>query len=544
MRAVRTLQYIAALLLVSILGCEGVIGESGGSPERDDVLKDPLDNVPVANARRLTREELDLTLGALLNTHRRFASELLPEDNQEREGFFLHWAFDNRYTHQAAEKVLVQAYETLAREASLDLVADEARRAALLPCEPSGPADESCFADFLRSFGRRAYRRPLTTDEVMRMMPLLDEATEENDFFAAVDLALRAFLQSPDFLYRIELGVELEDRPGVRELSGHEIATRMAYFLWGTGPDEMLLDLAESGTLSSSDDRRNIAALMLEEPAAIDQVERFHAQWLGFRQLPHSPELSISMRRETRALLERTIFENDAPYMDVFRATDTYLDERLADHYGMPAPTGEASFVPYEDPTRAGILAHGAVLGAFHTGGDTSTTRRGVFVRERLMCQVIPPPPPTVNVDDLPETHCKSELIEVHQQGACGGCHRLMDPVGWGLENFDLAGRFREHDSDKPECAIDGMGELDGTPFRGPRELSDILIGSGELEACTVLQVLRFALGREERPGDAEFLEELNEGRSGTNWTFRELLIDIVANERFAYVRDDEVEGE
>ena len=535
-------------IVAALSGCQGVIGDAGGhdpdDPDRPGVTKNPLEEVPVSNARRLSRDELDHALGTLLHTHRRFATELLPEDDQEREGLFLHWPFDNRYTHQRSDKVLVQAYESLAREAALDLVADEERRMAVLPCEPSGADDAACFEAFLRDFGRRAFRRPLGEDEVARFMPLFAEAGADGDFFAAVDLAVRVFVQSPDFLYRVELGTPHEEHEGLRALDGYELATRMAFFLWGRGPDDELLDLAADGALESPEMRRDVAHLMLDAPEAIDQVERFHAQWLGFRQLPHSPELTTSMRLETRALLERTIFELDAPYMDVFRARDTFIDERLAEHYGMPSPGAEAAFVDYEDAARAGILSHGSVLGAFNTGGDTSTTRRGVFVRERLMCQEIPPPPPTVNVDDLPETECKSELIEVHQQGACGGCHRLMDPVGWGLENFDLAGRYREHDDGKPECSIDGNGELDGAPFRGPAELSALLIASGDLDACVVLQVMRFALGREEQPDDAGFIRELTEARVGREWTFRELLVDIVANERFGYVREDMRDGE
>ncbi len=533
--------------LVASLACQGVIGDAGGpraddDPSRPGATKDPLETVAVSNARRLSREELDNAIGSLLYTNRRYASELLPEDDQEREGFFLHWPFDNRYTHQRSEKVLIQAYESLAREAALELLADSERLAQVVPCEPSGAEDAMCFETFVRTFGRRAFRRPLDNEEVARFMPLFAEAAEDNDFFSAVDVTVRAFLQSPDFLYRVELGSPVDDHDGVRALDGYEIATRMAFFLWGTGPDEELLDLAADGTLESAEDRRNVAAMMLDAPEALDQVERFHAQWLGFRQLPHSPELTTSMRLETRALLERTIFTEDAPYMDVFRSSDTYIDERLAEHYDMPSPGDEPGFVDYVDPARGGVLSHGTVLGAFNTGGDTSTTRRGVFVRERLMCQVIPPPPPTVNVDDLPETECKSELLEVHQQGACGGCHALMDPVGWGLENFDLAGQYREHDDGNPDCAIDGMGELDGMAFRGPRELAGLLIASGDLDACAVLQVLRFALGREEQPEDEAFIDELTEPRVGRDWSFRELLIDIVANERFAYVREDESE--
>lgn len=534
-----------ALLLVA---CQGTIGNAGNEPPPTQNIgpgsvEDPAEDVLPSTVRRLSRGELDRVMGALLHTTFPYASTMLPEDDQEREGLFLHWAFDNRYTHQPTERVLVQAYEGLAREAATQLVDDAERLALVLPCSPSGSGDAACFEEFVRSFGRRAFRRPLTNEEVARLMPLMDEARQDDDFNAAVDLAVRAFLQAPDFLYRIEIGTPLEGYEGVRQLDGYAIATRMALFLWGTGPTDALLDLAESGALDTELGRREVAFDMLQDPKALDQIDRFHALWLGYRQLPHSPELTNSMRLETRALIERVVFTEDAPYMDLFRATDTFIDARLAEHYGMTLPGDEPAFVAYEDEGRAGILSHGAVLGAFSTGGDTSTTRRGIHVRERLLCQFIPPPPPTVNVDDIPETHCKSEFLEVHQMGACGGCHQLMDPVGWGLENYDLEGRYREHDEGKPECVIDGAGEIDARSFNGPRELGELLIDGGRLEECVVRQVMRFAMGREELPSDEPFLNYLSEGRVGTDWTFQELLIDIVANERFALVREDITDG-
>lgn len=525
-----------------LAACQGEIGSIPNlTPEElgPGAVQDPAEDVTPSNLRRLSRGELDRVIGSLVHTTFPYASTMLPEDDQEREGLFLHWAFDNRYTHQPTERVLVQAYEGLAREVASQLVADEERLAMVMPCSPSGTDDATCFEEFVRTFGRRAFRRPLTDEEVTLMMPLLGEAAADDDFNVAIDLALRAFLQAPDFLYRVEVGTPLDGYEGVRELDGYAIATRMALFLWGTGPSDELLDLAESGALLSVDGRREAAFDMLQDPQALDQVDRFHALWLGYRQLPHSPELTTSMRLETRGLIERVVFTEDAPYMDLFRATDTFIDARLAEHYGMTLPGDEPAFVEYEDTGRGGILAHGSVLGAFSTGGDTSTTRRGIHVRERLLCQVIPPPPPTVNVDDIPETNCKSEFLEVHQMGACGGCHLLMDPVGWGLENYDLEGRYREHDDGKPECVIDGEGQISDRDFTGPRELGEILIDGGRLESCVVRQVMRFAMGREELPDDEPFIRFLSSTRIGTDWTFQELLIDIVANERFALVRED-----
>jgi hypothetical protein len=220
---------------------------------------------------------------------------------------------------------------------------------------------------------------------------------------------------------------------------------------------------------------------------------------------------------------------------------ETYVSAELAEHYGLPAPDGDAGWVSYEGTGRGGILGHGAVLSGFSTGGDTSVTRRGIFVRERLLCAVLPPPPPNVNADDIPETHCKSEQVEAHQQGACAGCHAQMDPIGWGLENYDLAGQFRANDPGKPECPIDGAGELPGYgSFTGPAELGELLADGDELEACVIRQVVRYTMGREENADDDAFIDELVSQRAGTAWGFRDLLVDVVASDRFALTRRDE----
>lgn len=540
---------LLVILLALLFGCDGIIMDPGSSPGGGGsgrggggggtgALDKP--DVPVSGPRRLSRAELDNTLRDLLGSDSRLGTTHLPEDNQEREGMFLHWPFDNAYPKQKADRILVLAIETIAQTAAEELIADSVRREALVPCEPTGADDTACLRELVTDFGRLAFRRPLAPEEVDNFMRLAPYAAEAGDFWFGVKIVLQAMLQSPDFLYRVEIGSPAPDADGVHILDDYEIAARMSYLLWGSTPDRWLLDLADAGGLASSDDRREAARRMLEDERAVAQVDRFHALWLGYNQLPHAAELTTAMREETHALLRRVIFDEDLPYMEIFRFPETHVSDSLAAHYGLPEPDGAAGWIPYGDG-RGGILSHGSVLSGFSTGGDTSVTRRGVFVRERLMCQLIPPPPPDVNADELPEAHCKSEVVEIHQRGGCGSCHQYMDPIGWGLENYDLAGRFREHDEGKPECAIDGDGEIaDIGSFRGPGELGELLVDEGSLEACAIRQVVRFAVGREERAEDQGFIEELVEQHRGAGWTFRELLVDIVASEWFAQVRRDE----
>jgi hypothetical protein len=534
-RVIRLSGSLATLFVCGFVAClAACTGAIGDVPAAFDVPTDitgktlgPSD-VPVSGARRLSRTEIDHTLASLLGTSERHATTLLPEDDQERTGMFLHWPFDNSYPNQTADKVLVQAFEALANAAAIDATSDPERRAALVPCVPSGASDESCMRAFVETFGRRAFRRPLASDEVTSFLRLQAFAIEADDFWLGVTAILTAMLQSPDFLYRIEIGSPDPSLAGVRRLDDYEIATRMSYLLVGS-----------TGRLASEAGRREIALRLLDDPRALSQVDRFHAQWLGYTTLPHEEELATAMRTETGELLRRVIFEEDRPYLDVFRSDQTFVSPALAEHYGIEPPSEPAWVESPRD--RAGLLGHGSFLSALANGGDTSPTRRGVIVRERLLCEVLPPPPASVNVDDVPETHCKSELVEVHQQGACAGCHARMDPIGWGLENYDLAGRYREHDDGKPECPIDGEGSIaEIGPFHGPEELASRLLESGGLEACAIRQVVRYSMGREERDEDEALIAELLDARRGTDWTFRDLLLDLVASDRFVLVRADE----
>jgi hypothetical protein len=530
-------------LSIFLAACTGAIGDAALEVPTDETGKRlEASDVPVSGARRLSRHELDQTLSTLLGTSTRHAMLLLPEDDQERPGMFLHWPFDNSYPNQIADKVLVQAFEAVASAAAIEATTDPETRAALLPCEPTGAADEACMRAFVEDFGRRAFRRPLTPEEVASFMRLHPFAVEADDFWLGVTAILTAMLQSPDFLYRVEIGTADPALPGVRRLGGYEIATRMSYFLVGSTPDGALLDDAAAGRLDEAGGRREAALRLLEDPRALAQIDRFHAQWLGYTTLPHDETLTNAMRNESRELLRRVIFDEDRPYLDVFRFEETYVTPALAEHYGMTPPSSEGWIEAPAD--RRGLLGHGSFLSALANGGDTSFTRRGVIVRERLLCEILPPPPVTVNVDDIPETNCKSELFEVHQMGGCAGCHARMDPIGWGLENYDLAGRYREHDEGKPECAIDGDGNIaELGDFRGPAELASLLLESGGLEECAIRQVVRYSMGREERADDEAFIAELATARRGTPWTFRDLVLDLIESDRFVLVRDDEGEA-
>lgn len=534
---------VAALLLVAAsAGCPDP-GAGGGDAGKAADAGMALPPAPPFAAevvvRRLSRAELDNTLRDLVGDDSRPAARLLAEEP--------HTPYDNDYTLQAPSQALIESLEVLAEDVARRALLDPERRATLVPCVPTGAGDEACFRRFVSDFGRRALRRPLADDEVSAYVGLLAYATEENphvdnDFFTAVELAVRALLLDPELLYRVETGAPTQT-PGVYRLGGHEIASRMSYLLWGSLPDEALFDDAAEGRLDGGAGRRAAAERMLDDERARAQLHRFHAMWLGYRAIPHAPELAVAFRRETAALLDRVIFDEGASYLEVFRREETFVDDLLADHYGLPRPQGGEGWVPYGESGRAGILSHGSVLSAFNKFSDTSPTQRGIFVKTRLLCEEIAPPPPEVDVDQPPgdgSAVCKEDRYREHTQSAsCAACHGLIDPIGFGLERYDMAGRYRTHDDGRPECAISGEGTLPGYgSFSGPGELAAALTSSGLLEACFLQHYASFALGRPLVEDDLPLYQSLVDAFGRNEGDVKALLTELVASEAFAYRKE------
>lgn len=517
----------------------GSDGATSGEPDDPGAPVDPvvLERVGASGMRRLTAVEYAATVRDLLGVDVD-AALLLPEDWRQ--------PFDNDYTTQVASQALIEGAELLGSDVAELALASPTSRDMIVGCVPADVADAACFRSFVTSFGRRALRRPLTEDEIDRYAGLVAEATESDDFYAAVDVALRMFLQHPEFLYRVELGTPVTDAPGVFRLGDHEIASRLSYFLWGSTPSEELLDLADAGNLHTEEQIATTAEAMLTDDRARARVGRFHALWLGYEQLPHAPALADAMQAETQALIDRVIFEQALPWQELLRAEQTYIDATLAEHYGLPAPA-TAGWVDYGSSGRQGLLSHGSFLSAMAKVDDSSPTKRGILIRTRMMCQDIPPPPPNVDVDNTepPEGVCKEEFYrETHAQGGCAACHALMDPIGLGLENYDHRGAYRTVEQDDPSCAISGQGSLDGTAFSGPAELADLLVDTGTLNACVARQLYRFAMGRSElEPVDDAFIDALvAQVGTAADFDFGPMMVQFVADEAFSLRREETAE--
>jgi hypothetical protein len=515
-------------LFILVAGCTGIIGDPGiepgegtgeeGTGEEDGM---PPLSVEPSDLRRLSQRELDAVLRDLLGETGVSTVGVVPGERS---------VFDERFDVPEPGSALVDGFEGLATELAARAVADPARRAAILGCEPSGPDDVECMRAFIARFGRRALRRPLTETESEEYLALhVEYATHpRGSFDVGAETVIRALLMHPELMYHVEVGEPALD--GLVRLGPFETASRMAFFLWGTAPDDWLLDVAEAGELRTDEGRRAVARAMLDDPRARAQLDHFHASWMGYDALPHDPMLVRSMRNQTRASIERVVFDERRSWLDLFRMEETFLDGALAEHYGLPAPPGPgAAWVDVSDSDRGSLLSHGSFLSVEGKFDDTSPVQRGLLISTRLMCLVILEPTAELMVDvdePPPGDGCKPERYAMHSSGGCAGCHQYLDPVGMGLEAYDNLGRFRTHEPGRPECATTAEGNLPGV---------GALIASGSLDECVVTQLYRFAVGRHHVEAEGEALDVLAGAFRAGGHELDALLVELVASPTFVH---------
>lgn len=552
-RARRARLPVAALLSASLLtsiacgalaGCVGEIGDGGAvstGPSPEIAAQ-----VAVSGARRLSAVEYRSAVFDLVGVDVSDAALVLPTDERT--------PFDNDYTKQTASQALIDGVELLAGEIAAEVTSDPGLRGAVVPCTPQSVADEACFREFVTVFGRRALRRPLGDDEVEAFTTaFLPHAVTDDDFWTAVDSALRAFFQHPSFLYRAEIGSPVAGQPELESLDDFAVASRISFLLWGTTPPDFLLDAAAAGELRDEARLRELAELMLADERALARLSRFHAMWLAYEELSAGSSLAVDMVRETEALLSRHILEERLPWTSLLRASETFVTPALATHYGLEAPAGgSAAWVSYGDSGRQGLLSHGSFLSAVSKFGDTSPTQRGLLIQTRLFCQTINHPPPElmVNIDMPPEgpdpNACKSQRYDMWKTDGCASCHTLMDPVGFGLENYDAMGAYRETEPNRPDCPIEGVGSLVGFgEFRGPAELAELMISAGDVDACVARTLYRYAVGRFalDRHDEALVARLVEAADLGEGLRIDRVISEYVSSEPFR-MRRQEVIGE
>jgi hypothetical protein len=448
----------------------------------------------------------------------------------------------------------VQQYEEAADLLSRAVFDDPARREALVGCVPLAPAD-ACAQSFIHTFGRRAYRRPLTAEERARWTKIAGDLAE-GDPWRGLRFAVAGMLQSPHFLYRVELGEPDPLDPSRLRLTGWEMATRLSFLLWNGPPDDLLLEAAERGDLYTDAGLVAEAERLLEDPRARLALQDFFAQYLDLARLDHvsrdparwpmwSPTMTASMRTEVQLLVDDLIHRRDSDIRQLFSTRRTFVNAELAALYGVQAEgASPITFVPIElpeDGPRAGILSLGAFLAMNAHETITSPTLRGKYLRERVLCEVIPPPPGDVDTDlgddGINDAQTVREKLEQHQKDpTCAGCHAIIDPPGFLFEHFDSIGAYRTLENGRP---IDATGNLDAIPLDGARELAAALETDPRVGRCIVNQLYRHATGRLPELSERPALKRLEDKFVAADHRFRQLLLDLVVSEAFRTVAEE-----
>jgi hypothetical protein len=544
------LTVIAALafcLPLGVVGCEGDAIEpsavaDGAIPE-DAFSEAPPFEAAGPRLSRLTRRQYRATIHDLFGTWVAVPTNLEPDTEQ-------HGLYAVGSTVASVSPLGVERYADAARNILGQLLESEEGRAALLVCEPLSATDPECLSSIVSEWGARIWRRALTEEEVSTTVALgIAAATTLESFDEAVRYALSALLQSPNFLYRVELG---EEADGVRRYTNVEMASRLSYALWNTGPDEALLAAAKSGDLTRDDGLAAQVDRLLESDRARMGTRNFFAEWLELYHLDKlnkdptiffhfSAELGSAAREETLAMLERLVFDEDADIREMFHDRTAWVDRRLASIYNVPAAVddGFGAIVLPEDGPRAGFLGQVSFLGLQAHAVSSSPTVRGVFVRERLLCQAIPTPPANLNTA-IPEASKDAvtlkERLQVHMEDpSCAGCHAFIDPVGFGLEHFDGLGRYRILDNGG---LIDTRGEIDGTEFDGARELAQVISDHPDFTSCVVEKLYTYLTGHAPEDGELGTLEDLEAAFTSGGHKVRALLREIVLSPGFRQVRE------
>ena len=493
--------------------------------------------------RRLTHQQYAYTVRDLLKEATDVSDQFPPED-------FVN-GFKNQYQSQSLSPILIETYSrTAERLAGNVFRRGDSRK--LIPCDfAREPA--TCRERFIRTFGRRAFRRPLEPQEFARYDALF---RNEREFLRGAQAVIEAALQAPGFLF----WMDESPRPAWKP---YATASRLAYGLWNTMPDEALLDRAERGDLDTPEKVATTARAMLQDPRARQGLDEFTSQWLRFdralaaarerRTFPmFSRELVASMLEEEKRFVADLVW-NDREFMDLFRADYGFVNNELATVYAVPAPAQDFERVVFpKEQDRAGVLGHALFLTLTSKPEDTAPTSRGIFVREQFLCQQVPPPPAGVDtnlppVDEaLPRTN-RERLASHTTNPACAGCHSLIDPIGFAFEKFDAVGIYHpkakllfypdEHEAKVPKKQVlldlDTTGHLTGVPnseFRNPRELGEILARTGQCQECIVKQVFRYQAGRHEMRSDAPLIQQVLQDFRNSGYKFRELLVSYYKN--------------
>ncbi|HWA71136.1 MAG TPA: DUF1592 domain-containing protein [Polyangiaceae bacterium] len=519
-------------------------GVSTGGSTAPTTASCPSSEVTRTPLRRLTRIEYANSVKSLLGVDPAPA-DALPAD-EVTDGFSNNAEVLTVSPLHAEKYVLVS--EALAKAAVTDL-------ARLTACDAVARGEQDCALDFARRLGRRAFRRPTTPEDEQFLMTQYSAGRVGGSYAEGIEVMIRAALQSPHFLYKLETLTPADSASRLVPLNQFELATRLSYLIWASGPDDALLDAAQRGELASKQQIASRARSMLQDPQARTAIADFYGQWVGASRLAittksptqfpsFTPAVRDAMAQELPAFISYLLWTGDHKFSTLLTSQVGFVNAALAPSYGLTATGTALSMVTLPaSQARSGILTQAGLLSALAHPDQTSPVLRGKFIRSKFLCQ--PPPPPPDNADITPPELSEGATARVRfsahmNSGAgCNACHRFMDPIGFAFENFDAVGRFRTQESNQP---IDASGEVVGATdaslggkFTGVRELAEKLAQSSQAQNCLVAQWFRFASGRSDDQSDSCSIATLQDTFSRSSGDLVELVVGMTQVDSFLF---------
>ncbi|MGH9217693.1 MAG: DUF1592 domain-containing protein, partial [Vicinamibacterales bacterium] len=439
-------------------------------------------------------------------------------------------------------------------------VSDTPSRRKIFTCRPTSAADEAvCAAEIIRRLATQAYRGPLSAADLDGLQKFFQQGRQEGDFESGIRMAVQAMLASPKFLFRLEQAPATARAGQNYRISDLDLAERLSFFLWAAGPDDALLKIAQRGTLRAPGVLAAQVKRMLKDPQAEALATRFGSQWLRLQDLDkihpdallfpyYDHTLGEALKQETELFFD-SIVREDRSVIDLLTADYTFINERIARHYGLQGVNGpEFRRVTLTDENRRGLLGHGSILALTSVADRTSPVLRGKWIMEVLLAS--PPPAPPPNVPLLDETKAEAgdkllttrERMELHRSNpACTSCHRVIDPLGLALENFDVTGRWRIRDNGAP---VDPVGDLyDGTTMNGPAGLRAALLKHQNMFVLSFTErLMTYGLGRRVEPFDMPAIRKIIRDAAKENNRFSAFVMGVVNSRAFQMSRAEAVQ--
>lgn len=530
---------IKVVIFTSMVTCSGLFSGCGSDPEigGEDPNAVALTAGPMP-LRRLNSREYDNTV-----------QDLLYVDMQPSRDFQFAADLYGEFTYPALSGT-ISTLEVRKYQDAAQALASEADLNRLKPCNTT---DENCAAQFIETFGTRAYRRPLSTDEQSQLLGFY-RATRAQPLNLGFDDSLRvvieAMLQSPAFLYRWELGAEVAQlNNNLIRLNGYEVASRLSYFIWRSMPDSALLQAAAANHLSTKAEVEAQARRMLNSAKSREPVASFFEYWLTYSDLMNiekditaypnfNRDLKQAMLAESRMFVENIIFDGDGRFRSLFTRSESFINSGLGDIYDANVVGEQLQAMSLNSTERSGLLTMAAFLADKGGADGSNPALRGSTLYRKMLCKPLPPPPNVIPALDPPSAGGTTrDRFETHTGNPCASaCHALFDPIGFAFENYDGIGQFRNLDNGirvdaSSTLVLDGAAQS----FDGAVALSDILADSSEVKACFARQWLRYALDRNEYgEADEPSVDQIAEAFV-TSGDIKELIIDITTSHSFLY---------